>query len=124
MESLISKLNHATNIITLARYLLNQPRHLQKNGNKRGQQCLQPWNRQCLHLWINIFQWTTYEGLTINTILLMAPTGTLWYDACKYMIIGYNGKCMTWCYYICPKWHGLLTLNLPEFLASAIPIYM
>ena len=31
---------------------------------------------------------------------------------------------MAWCWYISPKWHGVLTLNLLEFLASAVSIYM
>ena len=31
---------------------------------------------------------------------------------------------MAWSWYIPPEWHGVLTLNLLEFLASAVSIYM
>ena len=31
---------------------------------------------------------------------------------------------MAWRWYILTKWHGVLTMNLLEFLASEVPIYM
>ena len=45
-------------------------------------------------------------------------------DACKYWIGGYNDKGVAWCWYIPPELYGVLTMNLLEFLASEVSIYM
>ena len=67
---------------------------------------------------IKILKWVTEEGVTIKNIVFMTPTVTLCSDDCRYGIEGYNDKGMEWNWHILPKWYGLLTLNLIEFLAS------
>ena len=59
----------------------------------------------------------------MNNILIKTTTVTIWSNDCEYRIIGYNGKGMEWRWYIPHKWHGVLTLNLLEFLASSVSIY-
>ena len=54
----------------------------------------------------------------------MTPTVTLWSDACEYGIGAYNEKGMAWCWYIPTRKHGVLTLNLMEFLDSELSPYM
>ena len=62
--------------------------------------------------------------MPINNIVFTNPTVILWFDTCKYGIGEYNEKGMAWCWYIPPKWHGVLTLNLLELLDSSVSIYM
>ena len=106
------------------RYFLNQLRNLIKIGKKWGPQLPQSWNRQDLQLWIKTIQWVVETGVPINNILFTTPTVTLWSDAFKYGIGGYNDKGTAWRWYIPPEWNGVLKLNLLEFLASALSIYM
>ena len=54
----------------------------------------------------------------MNTIV------TIWSNACKYGIVGYNEKGMACRWYILPKLDGVLTLNLLELLAAELSIYM
>ena len=61
LEYLIGKLNHASHIITPARYHLNKLHQLRKRINNWGPQRLQPQDRQDPHLWINILQWVTQK---------------------------------------------------------------
>ena len=123
-ESLIGKLNHADHIITPESYFLNRLHNILKIGKKWGPQRLQSWHIQDLQLWIKILQWVAETEVPINNIVSTTPTVTLWSDAYEYRIRGYNYKGISWCCYIPPEWHGLLTLNLLEFLTSAVSIYM
>ena len=60
----------------------------------------------------------------MKNIILTTPTVTLWSDACKYGIGLYNNKGIAWRCYIPPECHGVIRLNLLEFLASSVSIYM
>ena len=80
LESIIGKINHATHIISLARYLLTPIFHLLKRGNNWGPQFLQSWKIQDLHIWINILQWFTDKSVPINNILLMIKIVKLLFD--------------------------------------------
>ena len=124
MEYLIGKLNCAVHIIPLSRYFLTRLCHLLKRGKKWGPQRLQSWHRQDPHLWIKIIQWFTTRGVSINNIVFTTPTVALWSNACKYRIKGYNNKGTAWRWYISPEWHGILTLNLLEFLYLETSIHM
>ena len=116
LESLIGKLNHETHIITLSIYFLNLLLDLIKRVKKWGPQRLQYWHRQDLQPWIKILQWFAETGVPMNNIVFTTPKVTLWYDAYKYGIGGYNYKGMTCRWYIPPEWHSALTLNLLQFL--------
>ena len=52
------------------------------------------------------------------------PSVTLWSDTCEYGIGGYSENGLAWRWKIPDAWHGKLTLNLLELLASAVTIYM
>ena len=62
--------------------------------------------------------------MPLNNIVFKTTTVTLWSSSCKYVIVGYNNKGMVWSWYTPPELHGVLTLNLLEFLASELSIYM
>ena len=61
---------------------------------------------------------------SINNIVFVKPSVTLWSDACEYGIGGYSKNFLSWRWRIPDAWHGKLMLNLLEFLASAVTIYM
>ena len=123
LESLIVNLNHAAHVIPPARYFLNRLRHLLKRGGKWGPQRLQLWHRQDLQLWIKFLQHVTTKGALINNILFVKPSVTLLSDACEYGKGGYSENGLAWQWKISDAWHGKLTLDLLEFLASAVTIY-
>ena len=86
-------------------------------------QRLQLWHHQDLQLWMKFLQHVTTKGFPINNRVFVKPPVTLWPDACEYVIGGYskNGLARRW--RISAAWHGKLTLNLLEFLVSAMTIY-
>ena len=65
-----------------------------------------------------------HQGVPINNIIFVITTFNLYSDACEYGIGGYNHSGLSRQFRIPPQWHGKLTLNLLELLASAISIYM
>ena len=93
-------------------------------GKKWGPQRLQLWHRQDLQLWIKFLKHVTTNGVPINNIDFVKPSVTLWSDTCEYGIGGYIENCLAWRWKIPDAWHGKLKLNLLEFLASAVTIYM
>ena len=66
----------------------------------------------------------TTKGFPINNIVLVKQSVTLWSDTCEYGIGGYINNGLAWRWIISTAWHGKLALNLREFLASAVTIYM
>ena len=107
-----------------SRYLLNQLRRLLTRGKKWGPQRLQLWHHQDLQLWMKFLQNVTNKGVPINNTVFVKPSVPLWSDACEYRIGGYSENGLAWIWRIPASWHGKLTLNLLEFLASAVTIYM
>ena len=124
LGSFIFKINHSIDITPLVRYFLNILSQLLKRVNMWVPQHLQSWHSQELHLWIKILQWVTEKVVLIKNIIFMTSTFTICSDAWKYGIGGYNDKVMAWCWNFSPEWHGVLTLNLLEFLAWNKSIYM
>ena len=64
------------------------------------------------------------KGFPINNIVFVKPSVTLWSGACEYGIGGYSENGLAWQWKIPDAWHGKLTFNLLEFLASAVTIYV
>ena len=77
-----------------------------------------------LQLWMKFLQHVTTNGVSINNIVFVKPSVTLWSDACEYGIWGYNENGIVWRWRIPSAWHGKLTLNLLEYLASVVTIYI
>ena len=121
---MIGNTNHASRVITSAQYLVNRLHNSLKRGKIWGPQLLQLWNHQYFQLWIKFLQHVTTKGVPINNIVFVKPTVKLWSYTCKYGIGGYINNGLAWRWRIPSEWHGKLTLNLLEFLASAISIYM
>ena len=77
-----------------------------------------------LQLWMKFLQHVTTKGVPINNIFFVKPSVMLWSDSCEYGIGGYSKNGLVWRWRIPEAWHGKITLNLLEFLASAVTIYM
>ena len=73
---------------------------------------------------MKFLQHVTTKGVPINNIVFVKPSVMLWSDACEYGIGGYIENDVAWRWRIPAAWHEKLTLNLLEFLASAVTIYM
>ena len=73
---------------------------------------------------MKILQHVTTKGVPINNILFFNPSVTIWSDAYEYGIGGYSNNGSTRRWIIPSAWHVKLTLNLLEFLSSAVTIYM
>ena len=69
-------------------------------------------------------QHVTTKGVTINNIVFVKPSLTTWPDAFEYGIGEYSNNGLAWLWIIPASWHGKLTLNLLELLASSVTIYM
>ena len=73
---------------------------------------------------MKLLQHVTTKGSPIKNIVFVKPPVTLWSNACEYGIGGYSKNGLAWRRRIPAAWHGKLTLNLLELLASAVTIYM
>ena len=73
---------------------------------------------------MKFFQHVTTKGVPINNIVFVKTSVTLWSDACEYGTGGYSENGLAWQWRIPAAWHGKLTLNPLEFLASSVTIYM
>ena len=118
LESLIGKLNHTAHVVPPAL------RHLPTRGGKWGPQRLQLWHLQYLQLWMKFLQHITTKGVPITNMVFVKPSVMLWSDACEYGIRGYRKNGLAWQWRIPAEWNEKLTLNLLEFLASLVTIYM
>ena len=73
---------------------------------------------------MKFLQHVTTKGVPINNRVFVKPSVTLWSSACEYGKGGYSKNGLAWRWKIPYAWHGKLTSNLIEFLASAVTIYM
>ena len=73
---------------------------------------------------MKFIQHVTTKGVPIKKKVFVKTSVTLWSDACECGIRGYSNNGIAWQCRITPAWHGKLTLNLLEFLASSVTIYM
>ena len=73
---------------------------------------------------MKLIQHVATKGVPINNIVFVKPSVTLCSDAYEYSIGGYRKNGLAWQWRIPSAWHGKFTLNLLEFLASAVTLYM
>ena len=73
---------------------------------------------------MKFLQHVTTKGVPINNIVFDKPSVTIWPDSCEYVIGGYSENGLVWRWIIPSAWHVKLALNLLEFVASAVTIYM
>ena len=124
IESCIGRLNHAGFIIPVGRYFLSRLRFRLKMCKQFGKQKLQPWDIQDLKLWITLLQHVSTLGIDINMVNFTSPTDISKSDACEFGLGGYSNCGLAWRYKLPSDLIGVFTINLLEFVAVIITIYM
>ncbi|MCH2242754.1 MAG: hypothetical protein MK041_12705 [Aquabacterium sp.] len=124
LESCIGRLNHAGFIIPVGRYFLSRLRHRLKMCKQFGSQRLQTWDKEDLNLWIKILQQVSTFGISLNMVNFTKPTNITMSDACETGMGGYSDCGLAWRYKTPPELQGIFTINLLEFIAAIITIYM
>lgn len=90
LEQLVGRLNHAAQILPLARFFLSRLRH--KHEHAKYDRCTVYFNRsdlKILHLWLSLLTRAS-TGISFNLITLRLPTNIIITDACPTGIGGFS----------------------------------
>ena len=124
LEVLIGRLNHAAQIIPLARHYLSRLRFAL--GKARNKWVYIPISKRLQHdleLWQK-FLTDAYEGISMNLLTFRQPTHLYRTDSCELGLGGLSsvGKGWRW---IIPLWlRGRAHIGLLEFLAEIVSIWL
>ena len=111
-------------IIPVGRYFLNCLCYGHTKCVQWGKQKLANWDRKDLELWLNLLQSVTQSGISLNHLNFMEPTDICITDACEHGLGGFHMGGLVWRWQIPPDLQGIFSINLLEFLASVINIWM
>ena len=124
LESLIGRLNHAAHIIPHSRYFLNRIRQVLSRCKQFGPQSLPNSVLKDLALWDRLLDAMSSKGADINNITFTRPTDTIFSDACEIGMGGFSRDGLAWRFLLPDDLIGKFTINLLEFVAVYITIYM
>ena len=124
LESTIGRLNHAGHILPLGRYFLNRLRFRLRKCKEWGAQKLATWDREDLTLWTRLLKKAAQEGVSINQVTFTVPSHTGTTDACEHGLGGYLDDGRAWRWQLPQTLHGVFTINLLEFIAAVVNIWM
>ena len=124
LESTIGRLNHAGYIIPQSRYFLNRLRDLLKRCKQYGPQMISVKEIKDIELWIRLLSKVSTKGVDINNITLSRATDTTFSDACETGIGCFSTDGMAWRYALPKEMRAIFSINVLEFLAATITIYM
>ena len=124
IESTIGRLNHAGHILPLGRYFLTRLRYRLMMCKKWGRQKLAKWDCEDLELWIIFLENASQKGININNITYTRPTDIGTTDACETGMGGYLEDGRAWRWKIPTNLQGIFTINLLEFLAAVVNIWI
>ena len=124
LATLVGRLNHAAYVVPTARAFLCHIRRAEQHALKKGRS---PVTLDTLQL-AELQQWHFFldrarAGLSLNLLTLRTPTIALRADACEHGIGGYSlSSGIAWRWPLPEQFWGYLTLNLLEYIASAVAI--
>ena len=124
LETSIGRLNHAAHIISQGQCFLNHLRQLLSRCKQFGSQTLNKSERQDLHLWITLLQHVSATGIDINNITFTEPTVATTSEVRKQGMGGFDSNGLAWRYDLPDELIGVFSINLLEFIAAAITIYL
>ena len=75
-------------------------------------------------LWTTILESVSTNSINVNNVTFTSPTTTKYSDACEHGMGGYNTEELAWQWAILPELQHTASINLLEFLAAAITIYL
>ena len=127
LESTIGRLNHIGYIIPFGRYFLNRLRcRLQQSTDKYDYSRIHllRWDIEDLKLWSRFITKANNQGVSINNLVHVQPTCVLFSDASTYGLGGYAHFGLAWRWKISTHLQHRASINLLEFITSAITIKM
>ena len=123
LETLIGRLNHIGTILAPILHFLSRIRSLFKSAKNRRTVRIYEKHIQDLKLSMEFIEYS-HKGVSMNYIALRAPTHCFRADACPWGIGGYSSSGQAWRYYIAPSLLFRATLNMLEFLASVVTVWV
>ena len=124
LEKLLGKLNHAAFVIPFSRYFLNRTRYSQGLAEKYGPQKLSKGTREDLILFKDFLAIMSTHGSSISNITFTLPDYVCWSDASSYGLGGFNHEGLAWRWEIPQDLIGSVSINLLEFIASVVTIFI
>ena len=123
IATLIGRLNHAAYAVPTARAFLCHLRRAELHASKSNRPiCLNKLQLFELNQWV-LFLLQARQGISLNLLTLRQPSMILCADACEHGLGGYSlVSGAAWRFEIPTQLRGWLTLNLLEYMASAITI--
>ena len=123
LESTIGRLNHVGYLIPTARHFLSRLRKLQKKAQFRRHTPIPNLVLEDIKLWGDFLR-KANEGISMNLITFRKPTHTYRSDACEHGLGGFSEQGFAWRWEIPQKLRGRAHINLLEFLASIVCIWI
>ena len=123
LETLIGRLNHIGIILAPILHFLSRLWALFQSAKNRRTVKLYEKHEQDLKLALEFIHYS-HIGVSMNYVALRAPTHCLRADACPWGIGGYSATGRAWRYYLPPHLLFRATLNMLEFLASVVTVWV
>ena len=103
---------------------MNRMRDHLKQTKQHGPRRPNRKTQEDFYLWSKILESVSTRGIDINNITFTMPTTTTYSNACEHGIGGYNTNGLAWRLQLPPNMIGRLLINVLEFAAAAITIYL
>lgn len=124
METLIGRLEHMCTMNQMARHFMSRLRFLMNRCLKQRRTKLQPAEAEDLRL-MQAFLTKAHQGISMNLLTFRRPNIVLRLDAStSHGLGGYSADGRIWRWAIPTPWLGLLNINILEFLAVIIGIWI
>jgi hypothetical protein len=124
LESLIGRLNHTASIVLTARHFLSRLFHAKSRASRH---MLIQLTSNVIHdhelSWLKILK-IAQSGMSMNLRTFRPPDTIYWSDACEFSMGGYSSKGFTWRWKIPSDLQHRAHVNLLEFLAETICIWV
>jgi hypothetical protein len=124
LETLIGRLNHVASIRPILRHFLGRLRQALARTATHAYTRLTPMERDDVAWWIQVLD-SAAVGWDINLLTIRNPNWSCRTDACLH---GLGGYCVetgqAWQFPIPPPWAGTVPINVLEFMACAIGLFL
>jgi hypothetical protein len=123
LESVIGRLNHTASIIPIARHFLSRLYYSNSKASIHKPVFLNTNSVKDLQFWLQILD-IAKDGISMNLLTYRYPDVVYWSDACNFGIGGYSSRGNAWRWKIPPDLQNRAHINLLEFLAEVICIWI
>lgn len=123
LETLTGRLNHAATVNPLFRHFLGRIRHLTTKAPTFGPTRIPQQTLHDLRLWIS-FLAQAHQGFSMNSLSYRQPSIAYRSDACEHGIGGFSNRGRAWRFEFPAKLRGRAHINLLEFIACIVGIWI